>query len=98
MSQRFFNFSVQCVATSLILRDLALGRLKPGWGIDPADTGVSRHIIHGSGKPVDAIFVTPPSGPPRASLLICHGIGETVQGWYRVQKLLAGHGIASLVF
>jgi hypothetical protein len=31
-------------------------------------------------------------------LLICHGIGETVQHWSAVQQLLAINGIASLVF
>jgi uncharacterized protein len=37
-------------------------------------------------------------GTPRASLLICHGIGETVQHWYGVQQMLAEGGVASLVF
>jgi pimeloyl-ACP methyl ester carboxylesterase len=31
-------------------------------------------------------------------LLICHGIGETVEHWLGVQQLLAADGVASLVF
>jgi pimeloyl-ACP methyl ester carboxylesterase len=34
----------------------------------------------------------------RASVLICHGIGETVEHWHEVQRLLADNGVASLVF
>lgn len=34
----------------------------------------------------------------RATVLICHGIGETVEHWRAAQRLLAEHGVASLVF
>ncbi len=50
-----------------------------------------RHCIH-------AMFLKPTMFPHRASLLICHGIGETVEDWRVVQGLLAAEGIASLVF
>jgi alpha-beta hydrolase superfamily lysophospholipase len=35
---------------------------------------------------------------PRAGVLICHGIGETVRHWEAAQRLLATEGVASLVF
>ena len=31
-------------------------------------------------------------------VLLCHGIGETIQHWCAVQALLADHGVGSLVF
>jgi alpha-beta hydrolase superfamily lysophospholipase len=37
-------------------------------------------------------------GPVHAVVLICHGIGETVERWLPVQQLLAANGTASLVF
>jgi len=46
---------------------------------------------------VDSIFVAP-AQPPKAALLICHGIGECVDHWLAAQQLLALHGVASLVF
>ncbi len=45
---------------------------------------------------MDAAWVVPEE--PWAALLICHGIGETVEHWPRAQALLAEQGIASLVF
>jgi hypothetical protein len=44
------------------------------------------------------VFVEPDSFPARAALLLCHGIGETVEQWFGVQQLLAANGVASLVF
>ncbi len=47
---------------------------------------------------LDAVLVKPASAEVRAALLICHGIGETVDHWIRAQELLAENGVASLVF
>jgi pimeloyl-ACP methyl ester carboxylesterase len=47
---------------------------------------------------LDAVFVKPEAEPARASVLLCHGIGETVTHWHAVQQLLAANGVASLVF
>jgi alpha/beta superfamily hydrolase len=40
----------------------------------------------------------PADNPVLASVLICHGIGETAEQWSGVQRLLAHRGVASLVF
>ena len=45
---------------------------------------------------LDAVLVVPAGA--RAAVLICHGIGETVEHWPRAQALLAKQGIASLIF
>jgi len=46
---------------------------------------------------LDARLFTPRS-QPRASLLILHGIGERLAYWQDAQRLLADHGVASLIF
>ncbi len=68
--------------------------------MQPSTAGcvVSRHWVQSSANRLDAVFVTPAAQPARAALLICHGIGEVVEKWLKVQVLLAGEGVASLVF
>jgi alpha/beta superfamily hydrolase len=57
-----------------------------------------RHWIPSGRYRLDAVLVTPVGSPVRATLFICHGIGETVQNWLPVQRMLASRGVASLVF
>lgn len=93
-----FTAAVTCIARGCLLRDLALGRLSRmrrqarEW-----HHPVSRHLIPSGNRKLDAVLVKPHE-PLRAALLICHGIGETVEYWVPVQHLLATRGIASLVF
>ena len=96
--QPLFDFAVQCAGRVLIARDLLLGRIKRNWVIHSAEPGVARLRIESGANVLDALLVEPKPGTARASVLICHGIGETVQHWYAVQQLLAVHGVASLVF
>jgi uncharacterized protein len=95
--QAVLDTAIQCAGRALFARDLAMGRVKRGWEIRPSDQCFSRHKIQSGRNTLDAVFAVP-SGTPRASLLICHGIGETVQHWYGVQQMLAAGGVASLVF
>ncbi len=76
--------------------------LDPVFG-DPHPTpgptlALSRHTIPSGTNLLDAVLAEPTGQPTRASLLLCHGIGETVEHWHAAQRLLAGHGIRSLVF
>jgi pimeloyl-ACP methyl ester carboxylesterase len=64
--------------------------------METAGPGVSRHAIQSGRNVLDAVLVRP--APARASVLICHGIGETVALWHGVQQQLAASGVASLVF
>jgi uncharacterized protein len=66
--------------------------------METAGPGVSRHAIRSGGNRLDAVLVRPESAAAQASVLICHGIGETVELWHEVQQLLAASGVASLVF
>jgi pimeloyl-ACP methyl ester carboxylesterase len=89
-----FTIVVTLASRYFALRDRLLGRIKPvvSSGI------VERHTIDSGKNSLDAVFVAPAEEPPRAALLICHGIGETVENWLGVQHLLAEQGIATLVF
>jgi pimeloyl-ACP methyl ester carboxylesterase len=97
---RDFLLTMAVTATSrvCIARDRFLRRIPWDGSMETGGPGTSRHSIR-SGKDVfDAVLVQPKPGAARASLLICHGIGETVELWHRVQQLLAENGVASLVF
>jgi alpha-beta hydrolase superfamily lysophospholipase len=94
-----FTAAITIVSRTLIVRDRLLGRMKRTSNSDPAGQNTSRHwIARDDDKILDAVFVTPARDSAKAALLICHGIGETVDHWLTVQNLLASHGIASLIF
>jgi uncharacterized protein len=58
----------------------------------------SKHRIPSGDNILDALLVQPKEEPVKAVVLICHGIGETVEHWCAVQMLLAENRVASLVF
>lgn len=93
-----FSFAIAGISRFLILRDQALGWTKRGRVPAGIHERGSRHAIPGAAHHLDAVFVEPAAGPARAAILLCHGIGETVEQWFGVQQLLAEHGVASLVF
>lgn len=98
MRDFMFSAGVTCVAHGALLRDRALGRLRAmrrQWR--EGTPAVSRHAIASGGRTLDAALLMP-AEETRAVLLICHGIGETVEYWTGVQHLLASRGVASLVF
>jgi pimeloyl-ACP methyl ester carboxylesterase len=63
-----------------------------------SDVRVARQRIMAGRSVLDAAYVEPSQRPVETMLLICHGIGEIVDGWLPVQRLLASRGCASLVF
>lgn len=89
-----FRLGVTCAGRGLIVRDRMLGR--PGKA--PAEPGATRYWIPSGGNFLDVVLREPVGFATRASVLICHGIGETVEHWRAAQRLLAEHGVASLVF
>jgi pimeloyl-ACP methyl ester carboxylesterase len=77
------------------MRDRLLGRI----GRNEKSQAVAfRHTIFSGNNELDAVFVTPGANSAKASVLVCHGIGETVEHWLGVQQLLAANGVATLVF
>lgn len=92
-----FTAAVTVASWTLLVRDKLLGRIKKTPSEDP-NLEVSRRSIASGDQVLDAVFVAPARGPARTAVLLCHGIGETVDHWFKVQKLLAAEGVASLVF
>jgi pimeloyl-ACP methyl ester carboxylesterase len=98
MRQFIFDVTIYCTGRALLARDILLGRVKRNWDIRPSDHGFSRHRILSGKNVLDAVLFDPGKERTRAAVLLCHGIGETVQHWFEVQQLLGAQGVASLVF
>ena len=97
--QRFlFSVVVTVILRGCLLRDRMLGRITRKPNIVDADVAMSRQWILSGTLRLDSVLVSPVENSVQATLLICHGIGETVEHWLPVQRLLARKGIASLVF
>jgi alpha-beta hydrolase superfamily lysophospholipase len=94
-----FTIALTGISRALMLRDRLMGRLRPVVEGTTAAAIVERHRIASGRNVLDSVWVRPVAGVPvRAVVLICHGIGETVEHWVEVQQLLAANGAASLVF
>ncbi|MGA8672856.1 MAG: alpha/beta fold hydrolase [Terracidiphilus sp.] len=96
MQNCVFTIAVALIARIFFLRDKLLGRLRRVQEVEGVQ--VVRHEIQRGAHTLDCAFVTSAAHPPKAALLICHGIGEVVDNWRAAQQLLAQHGVASLVF
>lgn len=92
--------TIAITATSRVclVRDRLRRRVQWNGRMETAGPGTSRHTIRSGRETLQAVLVEPQSAPARASVLICHGIGETVELWHGVQQLLAAEGVSSLVF
>ena len=92
-----FTVAITVVSRVLIFGARALWRLRGR--VDESRPGVvtERHRIPSGDRVLDAVFVRP-ERPARGTVLLCHGIGETVEHWLEVQNLLAENGVESLVF
>ncbi len=82
----------------LIARDRLLGHPPKRTASLDQQQGIVRHLIQSGDNLLDAQLVHSFGAPPRATLLICHGIGETVEHWLAAQQLLAEHHVTSLAF
>jgi len=93
-----FSYFIAGISRYLILHNHALGWTKRSRMPAGIDERASRHVVPSAAHHLDAVFVEPAAVPARGAVLICHGIGETVEQWFGVQQLLAANGVASLVF
>ena len=92
-----FTITLLCASRLIRLRDSSLGRSSA----QPAEApgvSASHHTILSGNSTLDSIYVEPAARPARASVLICHGIGEIASCWFPIQRILAEAGVASLVF
>lgn len=93
-----FTIAMTGISRALVLRDRLLGRMRPIVDGRVEGATVERHRIASGANVLDAVWVRPAAVTVRAVVLICHGIGETVEHWPAVQQMLAENGAASLVF
>jgi uncharacterized protein len=93
-----FTVAIACISRALILRDQVFGWSKLGRSAPGIHERAVRHVIASGTSRLDAVFVEPLSVSAHAAVLLCHGIGETVEQWLGVQQVLAAGGVASLVF
>ncbi len=97
--QRFlFRLVVTLICRVILIKNWVLGRSRSGREMSTGQAAASRERVPSGENLLDAIFVKPAGGGVEAVVLICHGIGETVERWLPVQQLLAANGTASLVF
>jgi uncharacterized protein len=96
--RKSFTFAITCISRFMIYRDRVLGWSKVGRSAAEVSERVSRHSIRSAESVLDAVFVEPAKDDAAAAVLLCHGIGETVEQWFGVQQLLAANGVASMVF
>jgi len=92
-----FTFTLQCASRIIWVYD-RLRRKTPAQPLEAPNLLASRHTIPSGNSVLDAVFVEPIAQPARASVLICHGIGEVATQWFPIQRFFADAGISSLVF
>ena len=98
MHRLSFTVATTIASRAILYRDRAMRRVARLSSDAPEDVSVSQHWISSGANRLHAAYVGPAATPPKAALLICHGIGEIVEYWFPVQQLLAANGVASLVF
>lgn len=98
MHRLSFTIATTIASRTILFRDRALRRIARLSRGATEDVIVSHHWISSEGNRLHAAYIAPAVAPPKAALLICHGIGEIVEYWFPVQQLLAANGVASLVF
>lgn len=98
MRRLIFTIALSCISRILIFRDRRADRLAKVSGENESGCTATRHRISSGNNTLDAVFVRSKERPMKAAVLICHGIGETVEHWHAAQNLLAENAIASLVF
>ncbi|MDE3201244.1 MAG: alpha/beta fold hydrolase [Acidobacteriota bacterium] len=92
-----FAFALTVGSRAIHVRDKVLGRI-PACASPPDGLALNRLRIASGRNELDAAFAAPAKEQTRATVLICHGIGEVVVQWQRIQLFMAACGIASLVF
>jgi uncharacterized protein len=97
MRQLGFTIAIGCASRGLMARDRLLGLLPRKPPPDVRTSLLSLRIRSGESD-LNAVLANPAAAMPTAGVLICHGIGETVEHWEAAQRLLAMEGMASLVF
>ncbi|MDP9050124.1 MAG: alpha/beta fold hydrolase [Acidobacteriota bacterium] len=90
-SARVLTGGISLVSHMLMTRDRIFGRVDR----IPQDPSREEFFITSGGRRLAAVWVAGPQGAP--AILLCHGIGETVEHWGAVQLYLRQRGVSSLI-
>ena len=94
MREEFLSFLLKIISRSLFCRDRLNGTMKQI--LRDFAFARERLVILSGDRRLSAVYVS--AGVDTPAILICHGIGELVEYWGKVQGLLKAMGISSLVF
>jgi uncharacterized protein len=94
MREAFLTLLLNVTSRLLLRRDRTNGIMEQ---ILSTFAFANQRLVIASGKRrLSAVYVS--AGEDSPAVLICHGIGELVEYWGKVQGLLKGMGVSSLVF
>lgn len=82
------------ISRGIFRRDRRNGKMKRV--LDTFSFAEQRLILESGGRRLSAVYVS--AGNDAPAVLICHGIGEVVEYWGRVQEVFKEMGVSSLVF
>ena len=94
MRDRVLSLILTVISRGIFRRDRRNGKMKRI--LDAFSFAEQRLILESGGRRLSAVYV--PAGNDAPAVLICHGIGEVVEYWGRVQEAFKEMGISSLVF
>ncbi len=94
MRQGILSVLLGVISRLLLRSDRLSGRMSQAVRAFPFDE--ERLVIASGSRRLSAVYVS--AGDDSPAVLICHGIGELVEYWGKVQDLLRGMGVSSLVF
>ena len=94
MRDRILSLVLTAISRGLLRRDRLSGRMKHAVDVFAFDK--ERFVLPSGDRRLSAVYVSAGSDAP--AVLICHGIGELVEYWGKVQGMLQEMGISSLVF
>ncbi len=94
MRQGVLSILLTVISRMLLRSDRLSGRMSQMVSAFPFNE--ERLVIASGRRRLSAVYVS--AGDDSPAVLICHGIGELVEYWGKVQELLRGMGVSSLVF
>ena len=94
MRDGVLSFLLTVICRMLVRRDRLNGEMERVLNSFPFDK--ERIVIPSGDRKLSAVYVSAVDDTP--AILICHGIGELVEYWGQVQRLLRDMGVSSLVF
>ena len=94
MRDRVLSLILTVISRGIFRRDRHNGKMKRI--LDAFSFEEQRLVLESGGRRLSAVYVS--AGTDAPAVLICHGIGEVVEYWGRVQEAFKEMGISSLVF